>query len=106
GGTTGILQSAGEPLGDVQVTVYRMEGGTPQLKGSAITRLDGTFELVTKGAQGPLWLSPGDYRFTLETAGSPVEFPPEYAQAEMTPLVIQWSAKESELRLSVPPGTN
>jgi hypothetical protein len=65
--------------------------------------MDGAFELVANGAQGPLWLSPGEYRCTLESAGAPVQFPMEYAQADTTPLTISWSAGDKELDLEVPP---
>jgi hypothetical protein len=67
--------------------------------GFAVTSLDGSFELVLNGARGPLWLSPGEYRFTLESAGSPVQLPHEFAGPDTTPLSVVWSADDGDLDL-------
>ena len=102
GGTTGTLRAGGEVLAEIQITIHQVEGGSFRPIGFGLTDRDGWFELVTNGAQGPLWLSPGDYRCTLESAGAPVEIPKEYAQAATTPLKVSWSAGSSELDLDIP----
>jgi hypothetical protein len=86
GGSKGILMAAGEPLSDIQLTVHREKEGTFEPLGFAVSKTDGKFELFTPGAAGPLWLSPGEYRFTLESAGAPLEIPAEYLTATRSPL--------------------
>lgn len=108
GGTTGTLRVGGELLSDIQVTVHQVEGGSTRPLGFGVTDLEGSFELVTNGAQGALWLSPGEYRCTLESAGAPVQLPKEYFKPDTTPLKISWSAGDRSLDLDVPaflPGT-
>ena len=70
GGTKGTIRAAGDLLSEVQVTVHQAEFGVWQPIGFAVTTGDGSFELVTSGAKGALWLSPGEYRCTLESAGA------------------------------------
>lgn len=103
GGTAGELRAGDLPLGDVQVTVHRATSdGTWQPIGFADTRSDGSFELVTPGAAGPLVLEPGEYRFTLESVGSPLRVPKPYLSAEATPLRIAWDGTLDRLRLELP----
>lgn len=102
GGTPGTLRAGGELLSDIQVNVFQLEGGTWKPIGFGLTGLQGEFALFTPGAQGPLTLIPGNYRFTVESAGAPIFFPPEYAQAETTPLTITWPTSTSLLTLDVP----
>ncbi|MBX3441568.1 MAG: hypothetical protein KF774_04115 [Planctomyces sp.] len=102
GGTMGSLTSHGEPLSDVQVTVHEASGSTPRPVGSAVTRLDGTFELLVVGASGPLWLPPGQYVCTVETAGAPVAFPVEFSKPESTPLRVSWTSDSQTLDLVAP----
>lgn len=102
GGTTGTLRAGGEVLAEIQVTIHQVDAGSLRPIGFGVTDRDGWFELVTTGAQGPLWLSPGEYRCTLESAGSPIQIPSEYARAETTPLKVAWSAASSELDLEIP----
>jgi hypothetical protein len=102
GGTYGTLHAGDEWLSDVQVTVHQVEGSTTRAVGFGVTTLDGTFELFTNGAQGPLWLAPGEYRCTLESAGAPLQFPEEYARADTTPLKIDWSDADGDLDLEIP----
>jgi hypothetical protein len=85
GGTTGILRIGGEVGTDVQTTVYTSDGAP---LGFGVTRADGSFKLVTNGATGPLWLEPGDYRFTVESVGAEVEIPAEFSRVETTPLKV------------------
>lgn len=102
GGTKGTLRCGGELLGETQVNVYRLEGTSLQLAGFGVTNLDGSFELVTNGAKGALRLTPGEYRFTLESAGAPFQFSHEYTQADSTPLKVSWSAGDVDLKLEIP----
>lgn len=69
--------------------------------GFGVTDAAGGFELVTNGARGALWLIPGEYRFTLESAGAPVQFANDYARAETTPLRVSWSDGDGILDLEV-----
>jgi hypothetical protein len=105
GGTEGTLKVAGQLLSDIQVTVHQVEGGSTRPVGFGTTIADGTFKLVTNGAQGPLWLNAGEYRFTLESAGAPVQFPKDYAHADTTPLKLTWADGGSHLELEVPTAT-
>lgn len=102
GGTPGVLHAGTGTLSDIQVTVHEIDGTTSRPIGFAITDSNGEFELVTNGAQGPLLLSAGEYRCTLESAGAPVQLPIEYAKAETTPLKISWSDDTVELNLEIP----
>src|SRR5437867_2428463 len=102
GGTVGTLQIGGDFLSDIQVTVHQVEGDSTHPVGFGVTDAEGAFELVTNGAHGALWLSPGEYRCTLESAGAPVQLPVEYAQAETTPIKVSWSESDGSLDLAVP----
>ncbi len=100
GGTSGTLSFGDQLLSDIQVTVHQLDGTSFQNVGFGVTDRDGWFELVTNRAQGPLVLDAGEYRFTLESAGAPVQVPKEYSQAETTPLKVSWSG-DGELELKV-----
>ena len=102
GGTSGTLHVGRELLSDIQVTIHRVEGSSTEPIGFGVTGFDGSFELMTNGAQGPLWLTPGKYRFTLESSGAPVEFPKQYRQAATTPLKVSRSSAEEALVLEIP----
>jgi hypothetical protein len=102
GGTIGTLRIGGELLSEIQVTVHEVEGTSMQAVGFGVTDRDGLFELVTNGAHGPLILPPGEYRFTLESAGAPVQIPKEYTQPDTTPLKVSWSGGDDDLNLDVP----
>lgn len=102
GGTKGVLHVGADKLSEIQVTVHQVTGAASHPIGFGVTAVDGSFELVKNGAAGALWLSPGEYRCTLESAGAPVQLPIEYARAETTPLKVSWSAGESKLVLEVP----
>jgi hypothetical protein len=99
GGTPGVLTTDGNPIPDVQLTVY--PAGSGQCEGSAVTRSDGTFELVTPGASGPLELDAGSYVVTLESVGAPTDLPPQYLDRDSSPLKVDW-ADGARLELSVP----
>jgi uncharacterized iron-regulated membrane protein len=102
GGTKGTLQAAGQMLSDIQVTVHKVEAGAPEPIGFAVTAADGSFELVTNGAAGALWLPSGEYLCTLESAGAPVRIPPAYAKAETTPLKVTRTSGSDSLDLAIP----
>ncbi len=103
GGTQGTLHAGSVLLGDIQVTVHRVTSTTSEVVGMGITRTDGHFELVLPGAKGPLHLTPGEYRITVESVGPvPLRFTKDYASAEKTPLHVKWTAENSQLDLEVP----
>jgi hypothetical protein len=101
GGTAGTLSFGDQLLSDIQVTVYESDGGSWTPIGFGVTDREGWFELVSNGARGALWLSPGEYRFTLDSAGAPVQIPTEYTQADSTPLKSSWSEQDGELELKL-----
>lgn len=103
GGTTGTLHAGSVLLGDTQVTLHRVAGVTTEVVGMGITRTDGHFELVLPGAKGPLHLTPGEYRITVESVGPiPLRFPKDYGSPEKTPLFVKWAADDTQLDLEVP----
>ena len=102
GGTRGILHSGTDTFSEMQVTVHQIEGSEIHPIGFAVTKSDGAFELVSNDAEGPLVLTAGEYRCTLESAGAPLRFPKEYAKPETTPLKVTWSNGDVELDLKVP----
>jgi hypothetical protein len=101
GGTAGVLRSGGQALAEVQVTLHRQEGASWKVIGFADTATDGSFELVTPGAAGPLALPPGEYRATLESVGAPVQIPTVYSNPESSPLVISCSGGDDKLNLEI-----
>lgn len=102
GGTKGSISTGGVPLSEMQITAYKVvENESYEAIGFGITDSDGVFELVTNGAQGPLVLSTGEYRFTLESVGAPVLIPPDYLAANTTPLEISWPS-ENALNFEIP----
>ena len=102
GGTKGILRFDGQLLTDIRVEIYQVDGGSLRPIGFGVTTTDGSFQLVTNGAQGALWLAPGEYRCTLESVGPPIQVAKEYTRAETTPLVVHWTAGDQQLDLEVP----
>ena len=101
GGTKGVLRAGTAALGDIQLIVYQMDSGVWRQVGFGITGPDGEFELLTPGAKGALWLTPGEYRCTVESVGAPVQIPKAYSQTETTPLKITWSETDDALALKV-----
>ncbi len=106
GGTPGTLTYRGEQRSDIQVTAYQVEGSQLEQVGFSVTANDGTFQLVTNGARGPLRLTPGDYRFTLESVGPPIRVAKKYTKPDSTPLKVSWSAGDKSLDLDVPPDSS
>jgi hypothetical protein len=99
-GTQGLLRSGEEPLGNIRVTVNRVNKGSVQPVGFGVTGSDGTFRLLKNASRG-LRLSPGEYRCTLKSVGAHVRIPNEYAQVNSTPLKVSWSAGDDNLDLKV-----
>jgi len=103
GGTSGIFRCGPNPLGDVQLTLHQPDESGFRPVGFGLTRADGSFDLLAQGATGPLWLSPGDYVCTLESAGAPVQFPKEFLSPQTTPLKVRWTDAMTSLELDGPP---
>lgn len=102
GGTKGLLHTGSAMMSELQITVHQVEGSATKQIGSGVTDSNGEFELVTNGAKGPLKLSPGEYRFTLESVGAPVVLPQEFTQADTTPLKLTWSAGDKAIDFDLP----
>ena len=102
GGTAGILLVGGQPISEIQVTLYQPQGSNFEPVGFGVTDVDGMFRLYQNGAQGSLWLPPGEYRYTVESIGPPIQFPSEYLSATATPCKFTWTGNEAELELNVP----
>ncbi|EAQ81959.1 hypothetical protein [Blastopirellula marina] len=101
GGTSGTLVTSGNPLGEMQVHVYRSDAADDTPLGFGVTAADGSFELVQPAAAGPLQLEPGKYLFTVESVGSPVILPKKYASRKTTPLEVDW-LPDQPLELDIP----
>jgi len=100
GGTPGLLHAGSTGLAEIQLTIHPGDGSGPL--GFAPTGMDGTFELLTNQARGPLRLPPGDYRVTLESIGSPVVIPEKFTRPDSTPLKFTWNGSEKLLDLDAP----
>lgn len=102
GGTKGHLQVGSGGVQDVQVTVHQADGTSWKPVGFGVTTADGSFDLFQNGAKGPLWLTPGDYRCTLDSAGAPLAIPGEFTRPETTPLVASVKSADDALDLKAP----
>ncbi|MDX1970339.1 MAG: hypothetical protein SFV23_24425 [Planctomycetaceae bacterium] len=102
GGTKGILLVGGAPMSELQINVHATKDGTPQTIGFGVTAADGSFLLYQTGASSGLWLTPGEYRFTLESLGAPTVIPKEFTSAATTPWKVQWTGTEPTLNLELP----
>ena len=93
---------AGEtPVPDVEVKIYAAGNSIPL--GFGATNQEGKFRLVLPKGDGPLWLVPGDYVFTLESLGPvPPPMSAAYANASKTPLKATWKASDTSLDLKIP----
>ena len=101
GGTAGSLVIQGSPVSEIQISVHQNTGGSWTKIGFGDTRADGSFELVKLGAEGPLVLEPGEYRFTLESIGVPLFLPPIYTSPQATPLVVQYPTSDGSIPLVI-----
>jgi hypothetical protein len=102
GGTAGKIHNGSDPLFGIQVTVHQLDGESMEPIGVAAAQLDGTFELVTLDGLEACQLGPGEYRCTLESVGTPVLIPNEFAKPETTPLKIVLSADDETIDLDLP----
>ena len=102
GGTPGNLRTPQGPVGEMQVNVFQKANEAWQPVGFGVSAVDGTFALFKNQATGPLELSPGEYRCTIESAGAPATVPPEYSRAETSPLHITWPTPQARLDLIAP----
>ena len=101
GGTAGSLVAGELPLPDFEIKVYKTSSTVPL--GLGTTGKDGKFQLMQPKGEGPLWLEPGDYAFTLESLG-PASPPmsPTYTNASKTPLKVSWKVDDKSLSLKIP----
>lgn len=100
GGTPGQIHTAGQPLGEVRITVYGQDG---QPQAFAVSDRQGNFQLRQEGTLEGVHLSPGTYRLTIESAGEfPMHWPKAYRSPTKSPLEINWNAEQSEIDLNVP----
>jgi hypothetical protein len=102
GGTAGALMFGPEVTSDILVTVYQKNDTGFQSIGFGTTAVNGSFILYNTGATEPLWLEPGDYKFTLESIGPPVRFPAPYTTPESSPLHVNWNSDMTSLVLQAP----
>lgn len=102
GGSPGFLWFGTERLNDICVVAHHSDGAAFKTVGFGTTDSAGHFRLLTPDGQSALHLEPGDYTFTLESVGPPVQFPEEYLQPETTPLKVTWTAEMSSLDLAAP----
>lgn len=103
GGTVGTLTLGGVPKADLQVNVFA-DGATPPKRiGYGVTNADGAFTLIADDGKGPLRLSAGKYRVTLESvAADPIPIPPAVGDVAKTMLLKDWSGHETKWELAVP----
>lgn len=101
GGTAGSLVAGETPVPDVEVKIYAVGDSTPL--GFGATNHEGKFRLVLPKGEGPFWLSPGDYVFTLESLGPvPPPLSPAYTNASKSPLKATWQEGDLALDLKIP----
>jgi hypothetical protein len=103
GGTPGKLTFGSAVSSDIKITIHRSAAGGFEELGFANTAVDGSFVLYNSGATEPLWLESGDYAFTLESIGPPVEFPDEFTKPDSTPLKVTWTSDMTSISLDAPP---
>ncbi len=99
GGTPGLLMSDGNPIRDVEVSMYSSEAA--ERIAYAVTGSDGSFRLVRADSGGSLNLQPGSYTVTLESVGAPTDLPAVYRDRRSTPLQVTWRQGE-RIELNVP----
>lgn len=101
GGTPGLLVAGDQPIPEFEVKIYAVDSASPL--GVAVTGNDGSFKLVQPTGDGPLWLTEGEYRITLESIGvATPRLSPAYINPSKTPLKIQWKTDDKTLDLKIP----
>ena len=107
GGTKGRVHCGSADLGDIQVTVHRADHGFFEAVGFGVSGADGQFELRDNMADGPLWLTPGKYRFTIESTGPTVMvWEKAFGDPSKTPLRRVWTEDDSVLDFDLPEPTH
>lgn len=102
-GTRGTIRAGERGLADVRIEVYRQVGNAAELIGYGVSNPGGQFGLYLEDAAGPLWLEPGEYALTLQSESpEPFTWPPDYQDAQKTPLKQSWSKGDKSLDLNVP----
>ncbi len=101
GGTTGTLRIDGRGLPEIQLRLYQARADDFVEAGFGVTVADGRFELLQPAARGALWLSPGDYRVTLESIGPPLQIPAEFQQPATTPVILTVDPGQESIELDV-----
>lgn len=103
GGTSGLLHADGTPLKEVRVTLFAAKDDSTQSIAFAVTDAEGAFQLREEATLEGVWLEPGEYRVTLESAGEfRMIWPREYTSPQQTPLKVAWTAEQTQLELHVP----
>ena len=102
GGSPGFLWFGSEMLSGICVVAHHSDGASFHPVGYGTTNNAGHFKLLTPDGQSALHLEPGEYSFTLESVGPPVQFPEEFLRAETTPLKVTWTNEMSSLDLVAP----
>ena len=101
GGTPGTLHSEDQPLGEVRIMVFDLDGN-PQA--FAVSDHQGSFRLRNEATLEGVHLSSGRYRMTIESAGEfRMIWPKTYRSPEKSPLEIEWTEDQTEIDLNVPP---
>lgn len=101
GGTRGTVRIDGKPLAEIQVTLFREPAEAPVA--FAITRSDGQFELRALGTLEAAWLTPGEYRVTVESVGEhTIHWPAEYRDPRQTPLRQIVIDRHTALQIELP----
>ena len=103
GGTPGKLTFGSDVSSYIRITIHRSGASGFEQLGFANTAADGSFVLYNSLATEQLWLEPGDYVFTLESIGPPVQFPKAYVKPESTPLKVTWNSEMNSINLDMPP---
>ncbi|MCA9130487.1 MAG: carboxypeptidase regulatory-like domain-containing protein [Planctomycetales bacterium] len=98
GGTRGRLTSDGVPLPQMQVTVFDAHSNSIA---TGFTQNNGQFELVSLDGAEPVLLSPGEYRWTLQTVGAEVDIPKRLTDPASSDLAVEWN-EDNEIVLEAP----
>jgi hypothetical protein len=101
GGTPGTLTAGELRIPDFEVKIFETGSTKPLAVGT--TDGDGKFQLVQPKGEGPFWLLPGEYGFTLDSVGpSPPRMPANYSNPSKTPLKVKWKPDDKTLDLRIP----
>lgn len=101
GGTEGSLIAGETPIPDLEIKVYSAGSNVPL--GFGATNHEGKFRLFLPKGDGALWLTPGEYTFTLESLGPvPPPLPVAYRNASKTQLKATWTTDAQSLDLKIP----